>query len=116
MIERDIYQQDPFIKYKFPRELRRIVREEQGGICMGCGQKPKTPLEVHHRIPHSLGIQMGIPEELLDSRNNAVGLCPPCHETFNQFAFEEGMVYPGVALEEAPFVLFPEIYDAPTKP
>ena len=61
----------------FPKELKKRVREEQKGVCADCGEKPKK-LEIHHIIPQSMGGS--------DTRDNAVGLCPDCHDKWDELA------------------------------
>jgi hypothetical protein len=82
----------------FSEWIRRKVREEQGGICdCGCGQKPQK-LEVHHRVPQSLGGA--------DNEFNAVGLAPTCHHAWDDKALKEGVIYPGIPIKRAPDSLF----------
>jgi len=61
----------------FPKELKQQVRKEQKGVCADCGEKPKK-LEIHHIIPQSMGGK--------DTRDNAVGLCPDCHDKWDELA------------------------------
>jgi len=68
----------------FPKELKKQVRREQKGICADCGRKPKK-LEIHHIIPQSMGGA--------DTRDNAVGLCPECHEKWDELAFLKKIFY-----------------------
>jgi ssDNA-binding Zn-finger/Zn-ribbon topoisomerase 1 len=68
----------------FPKELKQQVRREQKGICADCGGKPKK-LEIHHIIPQSMGGS--------DTRDNAVGLCPECHDKWDALAFLKGIFY-----------------------
>ena len=68
----------------FSKELKERVRKEQKGICADCGTKPKK-LEIHHIIPQSMGGA--------DTRENAVGLCPECHEKWDELAFLKKIFY-----------------------
>jgi len=68
----------------FSKELKEQVRREQKGICADCGTKPKK-LEIHHIIPQSMGGA--------DTRDNAVGLCPECHEKWDELAFLKKIFY-----------------------
>jgi hypothetical protein len=68
----------------FSKKLKEQVRREQKGICADCGRKPKK-LEIHHIIPQSMGGP--------DTRDNAVGLCPECHDKWDALAFLKGIFY-----------------------
>ena len=68
----------------FSEELKKQVRKEQKGICADCGGKPKK-LQIHHIIPQSMGGS--------DTRDNAVGLCPECHDKWDMLAFLKGIFY-----------------------
>jgi len=68
----------------FSRGLKEKIRKEQKGICADCGKKPKK-LEIHHIIPQSM--------EGPDTRDNAVGLCPECHDKWDALAFLKGIFY-----------------------
>jgi 5-methylcytosine-specific restriction endonuclease McrA len=65
------------IALAFSRELKEKIREEQKGFCADCGLKPKK-LEIHHIIPQSMGGP--------DTEDNAVGLCPNCHQEWDERA------------------------------
>jgi len=67
----------------FSKELKKQVRKEQKGVCADCGEKPKK-LEIHHIIPQSMGGS--------DTRDNAVGLCPNCHQEWDEKA-KEGVFF-----------------------
>jgi 5-methylcytosine-specific restriction endonuclease McrA len=72
----------------FPRSVRRMVVELQGGICHRCSKKVK--LEIHHRVPQGNGRNGG------NSIENAVGLCSRCHQVEDTKALNSNYVYPQV--------------------
>lgn len=84
----------------FGRRTKDQIKDEQGGRCADCGTK--TRLEAHHRVPQSMGGS--------DERSNGVGLCGPkandCHEKWDRLALEDGIIYPGIPIENAPRSLF----------
>ena len=65
------------IALAFSIRLKKEIREKQGGVCASCGQKVKK-LQIHHIIPQSMGGS--------DTRDNAVGLCPDCHDKWDELA------------------------------
>ena len=69
---------------RFTTEIKEQIRREQRGLCDFCSVKPDI-LEIHHIIPRSEG-GMGV-------RHNGVGLCPHCHEGFNNFALKDHLYY-----------------------
>lgn len=80
----------------FSHFLKKQVRLEQDNRCDNCGKK--TKLQIHHRVPQSMGGN--------DNRENAVGLCGDCHREADEKALEEGIIYPGIKINQAPVFLF----------
>ena len=64
----------------FSRKIKQQVIKEQKGRCDYCGIKPKK-LEIHHIIPKRMGGS--------DEINNAVGLCPNCHQLWDELTFQK---------------------------
>lgn len=87
--------------WSFGGAIKKQVREQQNGDCADCGQHVRK-LEIHHRVPESMGGS--------DTIENAVGLCGPkngdCHEYWDQKALTEGVIYPGIDIQDAPRTLF----------
>lgn len=71
-------------RWAFSTALKKRVRWEQHGQCDCCPTVPRK-LQIHHKIPQSMGGS--------DTRDNAVGLCPDCHEYFDKLALEAGIFY-----------------------
>jgi hypothetical protein len=67
----------------FSKKLKEQVREEQKGICADCGGRPPQ-LHIHHIVPQSMGGP--------DTIDNAVGLCPNCHQKWDEKA-KEGIFF-----------------------
>lgn len=63
---------------------REAIRDEQGGCCYFCGVAI-DPLQIHHKKPSVMGGG--------NTRDNAVGLCPGCHDMFDRFALEKGLSF-----------------------
>lgn len=64
----------------FSRSIKKQVRKEQNNCCAECGEKTRR-LETHHIQPSCKGGA--------DTRENAVGLCRPCHIIYDRHAFEK---------------------------
>ena len=81
--EPNYYQEDFYpdflVWYKFSKAVKQQVRQKQKGICWDCGDTPRI-LEVHHRVPQVMKGR--------DTIDNAVGLCPPCHEQADWLALQ----------------------------
>lgn len=67
------------------------VRFDQHHRCADCGTDTET-LQVHHRVPQRY--------HGTDRRVNAVALCPECHGKWDDLT-DEGIIYPGINVEEA---------------
>lgn len=72
--------------HAFSKEIKKKVREEQGGICAISGQK--TKLEIHHRVPQCKGGS--------DRKENAVGLAgersrEDIHEKYDRLAIDQNL-------------------------
>jgi 5-methylcytosine-specific restriction endonuclease McrA len=67
------------IALAFSRGLKEEIRKKQKGFCADCGLKPEK-LHIHHIIPQSMGGP--------DTKDNAVGLCPNCHQKWDERAKE----------------------------
>jgi len=77
--------------FAFSRETKWQVRSEQDFACDDCGTKPRK-LEIHHIVPQRNGGS--------DERINAVGLCPNCHDEWDEQS-KSGVIYPGKPITEA---------------
>jgi 5-methylcytosine-specific restriction endonuclease McrA len=77
--------------FAFSKETKRQVRLEQNFTCDDCGTKPRK-LEIHHIVPQRYGGS--------DERVNAVGLCPNCHDKWDEQS-RSGVIYPGKPIIEA---------------
>ena len=72
--------------HAFSKEIKKQVREEQGGICAISGQKAR--LEIHHRVPQCKGGS--------DRIENAVGLAgersrEDTHEKYDRLAIDNNL-------------------------
>jgi 5-methylcytosine-specific restriction endonuclease McrA len=67
------------IALAFSRRLKEEIRKKQDNVCASCGKKVKK-LQIHHIIPQSMGGP--------DTEDNAVGLCPNCHQEWDERAKE----------------------------
>lgn len=72
--------------HAFSKEIKKKVREEQGGVCAISGQKAK--LEIHHRIPQCKGGS--------DRIENAIGLAGErsgndVHEKYDRLAIDNNL-------------------------
>lgn len=72
--------------HAFSKEIKKQVREEQGGICAISGQKVR--LEIHHRVPQCKGGS--------DRIENAVGLAgersrEDTHEKYDRLAIDNNL-------------------------
>ncbi len=80
----------------FSATTRESVRVSQSGYCDDCGGYAES-LQIHHRVPQHMHGS--------DHPDNAVGLCDSCHKKWDALA-EEGIVYPNIAMCEAPVSCF----------
>jgi predicted restriction endonuclease len=78
--------------FAFNTKVKQQVREEQGHACAVCGQK--GCIQIHHIVPQCLGGA--------DERENAVGLCGTHHLDWDVQTIKNGVMYPGMPIEEAP--------------
>jgi len=76
----------------FSRALKEKIKREQNYRCDNCGKK--TFLQVHHKVPQCLNGN--------DKRVNGVALCPNCHVEADNKAMLEGVIYPGVFIDQVP--------------
>ncbi|HNQ31143.1 MAG TPA: HNH endonuclease signature motif containing protein [Candidatus Woesebacteria bacterium] len=76
----------------FSPRVRDQVINDQNGQCADCGIKPED-LQVHHIVPYSKGGKQ--------TRENAVGMCPRCHNIWDKRAHFEGIIYPGIPMGKA---------------
>lgn len=76
----------------FSPSVREQVIRDQDGQCADCGIKPED-LQVHHIVPYSKGGKQ--------TRENAVGMCPRCHNIWDKRAHFEGIIYPGIPMGKA---------------
>jgi len=72
--------------HAFSKEIKKQVREEQGGICAISGQKAR--LEIHHRVPQCKGGS--------DRIENAIGLAGErsgndVHEKYDRLAIDQNL-------------------------
>jgi len=72
--------------HAFSKEIKKQVREEQGGICAISGQKAR--LEIHHRVPQCKGGS--------DRIENAIGLAgersqEDIHEKYDRLAIDQNL-------------------------
>ena len=72
--------------HAFSKEIKKQVREEQGGICAISGQKAR--LEIHHRVPKCKGGS--------DRIENAIGLAGErsgndVHEKYDRLAIDQNL-------------------------
>ena len=51
--------------------VRRKIIKDQEGECGDCGVHARDKLEIHHKLPQSMGGD--------DSPGNLIGLCHNCH-------------------------------------
>lgn len=78
----------PFLT--FSTDFKDDLRAEQEFKCAVCGIIPRK-LEIHHIVPRKF--------EGSDNPENAVGLCPNCHDVWDSL-FDEGIFYPGIKAAE----------------
>jgi len=52
------------------RARRKIIKQQEGE-CGDCGVHARNKLEIHHKLPQSMGGD--------DSPSNLIGLCHTCH-------------------------------------
>lgn len=82
----------------FDETIKKEVRRSQNYRCAYCGEYcrghgySEPILEVHHILPSSLGGK--------NTRENAIGLCPSCHERHDKEAFCNGKLFFETLLEE----------------
>lgn len=118
MLETDFYGSMPLLLdvcfHAFSKEIKKQVREEQGGICAVSGQKAR--LEIHHRVPQCKGGS--------DRKENAVGLAGEkspidVHEKFDRLAIDNNLfLHPDgrlVTREEMPQECFRNNYGMPKR-
>ena len=72
--------------HAFSKEIKKQVREEQGGLCAVSGQKAR--LEIHHRVPQCKGGS--------DRIENAIGLAGErsgndVHEKYDRLAIDQNL-------------------------
>lgn len=72
--------------HAFGKEVKKAIREEQGGVCAVTGVKGR--LEIHHRVPQCKGGS--------DKRENAVGLLGErsgndVHEKYDRLAIDNNL-------------------------
>lgn len=83
--------------HDFSPEIKKQVREAQNDTCAFCGRV--GCLQIHHIIPKSLATEHGLSPREVKSRENAVGLCPCCHQHFDDLALNHGKFYHEVLME-----------------
>jgi hypothetical protein len=96
-------------KYKrCDEEVKQQVRQEQHDQCACCGEV--SHLQVHHKVSHQYGEEHHVPEWLINSKFNLVGLCGEkrhdCHEVYDEGFQKDKMVWPGEPLNQALTGLF----------
>lgn len=86
--------------WSFKPSVRHEIRERYGYRCAQCGSTEH--LQCHHIIPHTLGGR--------DCADNGVLLCGEggrdCHEEWDRKALKQGIIYPGIPIQDAPHNLF----------
>lgn len=68
----------------FSSEQNEDIEIEQGGLCDLCGL-PTDSMQSHHKQMRSRGGA--------NTRNNQVGLCPPCHHKVDDLTRRLHMTY-----------------------
>lgn len=86
--------------WSFGSGTKQEIKQKTGGRCAQCGSSQH--IECHHIVPHCLGGR--------DSVDNGIPLCGDrsrdCHEEWDEKALKQGVIYPGVPIEQAPTTLF----------
>lgn len=88
----------------FSKETKKLARREADNTCACCGVKVRrsNELECHHEVPQSLGGS--------NTRVNLVTLCGEayndCHEKYDKLVLEEGILFNGQRLADAPDEMF----------
>ncbi len=78
--------------WSFSPATRAKIIESQGGRCAECGST--RHLQCHHRVPQCASGR--------DTAPNGVALCPKDHHYWDNMTLNEGIMYPGIPLENAP--------------
>lgn len=67
-------------EYEFPKDVKKALRAQAGGICEEC-QRSTDALKIHHKhVYASEGIDYNLPASLISNKHNAACLCAECHD------------------------------------
>ena len=78
--------------YAFGSATKQKIIEASGGRCAECGST--RHLQCHHKVPQCLGGK--------DTAENGVALCQNDHLYWDNSTLRDGVMYPGIPLENAP--------------